>query len=307
MRNLLLILLLLPLISFGQKKISSYPHSTIINGHAYLLGYNDSANADYLYPYPVIVDSTVVSSLNIYNTNGTLTTNRNVAGGKFGLSFTNLNNLIVTDTSGNTLFDINKDNTPTSGMLFVNSNLNYSALGTSYGNYCFSHYAGAAKTGGYVNGSGNSIAFNSVSGIDNATIALNNIVLTKWDSALNNTAVNHLGGLTLAPTSAGGSGGGASPTITVRGDDLGGNITVLTGTSPATTAIVTTISFNVPYSIAPTCIILTPANALTEALTGASQVYVLQSSIGASTFTITSGSSALAGSSTYQWYYFIKQ
>lgn len=104
---------------------------------------------------------------------------------------------------------------------------------------------------------------------------------------------------TGTPGSAGGTGAGTSPTITVAGTDQDGVITVTTGTTPSASATIVTITYAVafPTNSFPT---LTPANALTAALSGIGMVF----STGSTTnFIITSGTTALTGATTYKWYY----
>lgn len=124
----------------------------------------------------------------------------------------------------------------------------------------------------------------------------------------NTFGVNHIKGTTSAPTIAAGVGAGSSPpTPTINGTDVGGYISLTTGTIPTGSATVATITFNQAYASSPRCIILSGANSTTSALSGVTMVCVPQGSITTTTFIITSGATGLAAATAYQWYYYIIQ
>lgn len=130
------------------------------------------------------------------------------------------------------------------------------------------------------------------------------------DSATAKFGVNHLGGMTSAPTIAAGAGAGTSPTVSVGSGstDLSGYINVTTGTTCTALATVVTITFNTAYAAAPKCIMIQPANGQTRALTpNAKLVYVDQAGITTGTFAITAGGTALSDATAYQWYYTVIQ
>jgi hypothetical protein len=101
---------------------------------------------------------------------------------------------------------------------------------------------------------------------------------------------------------AAGSGAGTSPTVScaagVTCHDNEGFLTVTTGTSPATSAVIATVTFS-GLRVSPACTI-SPANANAAALSGATQVYPV---VTLPSFTLNSGSSALTGATIYWWYY----
>jgi hypothetical protein len=115
------------------------------------------------------------------------------------------------------------------------------------------------------------------------------------------TLINHLVSGGSTPTKTAGTGAGTGPTITVAGNDTAGTIAVTTGTAPAASATVVTVAFAVGYSASPVVVLLTPANAVTAALTGASQVYI--GSIGTGSFSMSVGTTNLVASTAYKWYY----
>jgi hypothetical protein len=122
---------------------------------------------------------------------------------------------------------------------------------------------------------------------------------------INGTVISgkHFSGLTAsAPTAAAGTGAGTSPTLSLNANsnDLSGYLSVATGTAPAASATVATLTFGTAYATLAKCG-LWPANAAASALTGAAQAFV---PVGSNTaFTISSGATALAASTLYTWGY----
>jgi hypothetical protein len=119
-------------------------------------------------------------------------------------------------------------------------------------------------------------------------------------------AVYHLANAnTATPSIAGGTGAGASPSVAVTGSDIAGKISITTGISPSgSNTTIATVTFNVPYTASP-YVILTPADGTTALLSGTTMVY-----IGAATstgFVLTSGTAALAASTSYSFYYHVIQ
>jgi hypothetical protein len=104
------------------------------------------------------------------------------------------------------------------------------------------------------------------------------------------------------PTLTAGVGAGTSPTVNVAGTDVNGVISITTGTgTPATASVIVTLNFSTGYGAIPKTVILTPANAAAAALVGATQVFV--SGVTTTKFDVMSGSTGLAISTLYQWYY----
>jgi hypothetical protein len=92
--------------------------------------------------------------------------------------------------------------------------------------------------------------------------------------------------------------GGTSPTIV--GANSGGVITVTTGATP-TSDIIATVTYLYPFPNG-SSVVLYPANAATASLNGTSMTYATP---GTSKFTITAGSVALTGLTTYSWNYHV--
>lgn len=94
-------------------------------------------------------------------------------------------------------------------------------------------------------------------------------------------------------------GAGTLPTISISGLDQAGTITLTTGTKPAGSAIVFTVTFSNAFPATPRTVILTPAEAANTPGSGVSED---AASRAAGSFTVKSGA-ALAASTTYKWNY----
>jgi hypothetical protein len=103
------------------------------------------------------------------------------------------------------------------------------------------------------------------------------------------------------PGIAAGTGAGTSPTVSITGTDQSGKITVTTGTAPTLSGVIATITYASGFSFRTgTYPILFPGNAATALLSGTSMVFTT----GAQTnFTLTAGTVALTGATSYVWYY----
>jgi hypothetical protein len=107
-----------------------------------------------------------------------------------------------------------------------------------------------------------------------------------------------------SPTIAASPGAGTSPTVSlVNGSDQAGLITLTTGTSPAASSVVATLTFGLTFFLVPRSVILTPANAATSALSGAGQVWANSAGVTTTQFTLNSGTTPLAASTAYAWWY----
>lgn len=117
----------------------------------------------------------------------------------------------------------------------------------------------------------------------------------------------HLTGTGSAPTIAVGAGAGAGATVSVTGTDLGGYITLTTGTPTIPSSEVFTLTFATAYSSAPRVVQLTPANVNSAALSGISSVYADQADITTALFKGTIGAGGLGVSTVYKYYYTVVQ
>ena len=106
-------------------------------------------------------------------------------------------------------------------------------------------------------------------------------------------------GTTVTSTTGTGAGSSGSPALSINGANAFGVITLVTATTPSANATVLTWT---PSLSAPNKLIcvLQDANTNTDVLTGTTQVYLTSN---ASTITMTSGSAALTGGTTYIWNY----
>lgn len=105
------------------------------------------------------------------------------------------------------------------------------------------------------------------------------------------------------PTIAAGTGAGTGPTVAVTGNDNAGVITVTTGTTPTASATVATITFGTAFGVVPRAAPTFEANAAAAALSGTGKVYSDQASLTATAFQIKVGSTALAASTQYKWWF----
>lgn len=113
----------------------------------------------------------------------------------------------------------------------------------------------------------------------------------------------HLKGVGGTPSVSAGAGAGSSPTISVRGTDIAGEITLTTGTLPTLSATVLTLTFASAYGSTP-FISVVPANAVTALLSGATMVFP---TISTGALSLTSGLTALTAATTYKWDYIVIQ
>lgn len=101
------------------------------------------------------------------------------------------------------------------------------------------------------------------------------------------------------PTIAAGTGAGTSPTISITGDNQHGFITLTTGSTPSTSAVIATITFSAYYSFLGSSVTtITPGNA--ASIAGAQLVYTTGS---AGAWTLNSGGTALSASTAYIFKY----
>lgn len=166
-------------------------------------------------------------------------------------------------------------------------------------------------------GSAGGVAYNASGGILSATAAgtAGQLVQLNGSSApsatstpgsgtsLTTVTANHylVGGSTPAFTA--GTGAGTSPTITVTGTDKAGYVTVATGSSPTASAVVVTVTFNVAYGSTPASVTITDAASNDAVLSGNAKVWADQAGLATTGFTLNVGSTALAASTTYKWWY----
>lgn len=102
-----------------------------------------------------------------------------------------------------------------------------------------------------------------------------------------------------APTIVAGSGAGASPTVFITGGNSAGEITLTTGTTALPNDDLLAVTFSVAFTNAP-AVILYPSNGNACALSGATAIYVVSTT---GTFTLWSGTTELADSTEYRWFY----
>jgi hypothetical protein len=161
-----------------------------------------------------------------------------------------------------------------------------------------------------VEGSNNTIIGANVTNLDFELT--NNVILAdgtgnirlQFDNSGTAFINGNITGIASAPANTAGSGSGSGPSITIAGSNISGDITIVTGAGPAGgNATIATLtyanSFAFPTNSFP---IITPANAVTAALTGPTMVFATGTT---TTFSIVSGTTGLAASTTYKWHYSI--
>lgn len=114
-------------------------------------------------------------------------------------------------------------------------------------------------------------------------------------------AALHVRGVGSTPGIATGSGLGTGGSASIKGSDIAGEITAISGLLPMGGSTLVTVTFSSAYPTAP-YVVLTPANAATALLSGLTAVYVTDTT---TTFVITSGATGLGGSATYKWNYLV--
>jgi hypothetical protein len=124
-------------------------------------------------------------------------------------------------------------------------------------------------------------------------------------------SMRHLIGNSDNPTIEAGAGAGAGATVDIVGDDMGGYIVVNSGSTPASNDIVATVTFSAKYAKPPQCVLLTPGNLFTQGASIARACRVPcpgeSGSPTTETFTLYSSSTGLVASSSYVFWYFVKQ
>lgn len=111
---------------------------------------------------------------------------------------------------------------------------------------------------------------------------------------------NSLTGTSSTPSIAPGTGAGTSPTVGIQGTNIGGLITVTPGITAGAGATVVTVTYSSLTFSTDSYVTITPANAATALLSGATMVYVAGTT---TTFVITSGSSGLTAAIPLAWNY----
>jgi hypothetical protein len=115
----------------------------------------------------------------------------------------------------------------------------------------------------------------------------------------------HLVGFGAAPGVAAGAGAGVASggSVTLNGSDLGGSITVATGSAPAAAQPIATVTFAQPYAGLPASVLFAPANFAAASLALAARPWVDAAQVSPSGFVVRAGTTPLAASTGYQFYY----
>lgn len=103
-----------------------------------------------------------------------------------------------------------------------------------------------------------------------------------------------------APTIAAGSGAGNSSSVLITGDNQSGRIVLTTGSSPAGSTSVGTVTFSGALQSTPNCSVF-PNSTSAALLTGSALVYAANDSL--TSYQLVVGSTPLAASTQYSWKY----
>jgi hypothetical protein len=125
-------------------------------------------------------------------------------------------------------------------------------------------------------------------------------------TALTSITANHQLSSGSTPSFTAGAGAGSGPTITITGTDSAGYISVLTGSAPSASSVVVTVTFNVAYGATPRAVIVTPASSNEAVLTGTANVWADQGGVATTGFTLNVGSTGLAATTTYLFWYDVR-
>lgn len=107
---------------------------------------------------------------------------------------------------------------------------------------------------------------------------------------------------TPSPVIQAGAGGGAAST-SIAGTDVSGVLTVTTGTTPTTAALLVVVNFATAYDTAAKAVLISEANQATASLAVGARPYVGSWNTGG--WWINTSGTALAAGTTYQWRYVV--
>lgn len=129
--------------------------------------------------------------------------------------------------------------------------------------------------------------------------------ITTASIAAQQLELRHISGYGSTPSISAGPAAGTSPTVSpIVGTDLGGKISITTGSSPATDQTLATVTFASAFAIAPRSVVLFPGNR--DAGLVATLVYIDSSSMTTGHFVVKiNGGGTLATATSYVWYYLV--
>lgn len=97
-----------------------------------------------------------------------------------------------------------------------------------------------------------------------------------------------------------GTGAGSGATASVAGSDGSGVLTLTTGIGSLPSSTLGTLAFDQPYSMPPTCVLLTPANQAAASFSGG---LALVSNLKNNGFDVLSSLGKPLDSTIYKWFY----
>jgi hypothetical protein len=111
----------------------------------------------------------------------------------------------------------------------------------------------------------------------------------------------HFKGSSTTPGIAAGAGAGTGPTIALVGTDTAGKITLTSGTLPAISAVILTVTFASAYGTTP-YVVFSPGNGAAASLSALSAIYVTATT---TTFVFNSDTTAITAATQYIWTYHV--
>ncbi len=191
------------------------------------------------------------------------------------------------DVGGSTYFHVGagSGHDQIEGIDVINGNNNYVTMDGSFSGINFYNSISSAQTTKFAIDSSGYLAGGNISWTKEGTL----------------TPVNYYS-TSSTPGTVAGSGAGTSPTVFIAGTNEGGFINITTGTLPASSSGIITVTFSNSFNFPNNCsVTLYPKNSNTAQLSGVSAVFV--SSTFANSWSLTSGSVALAAGTDYSWSY----
>jgi len=144
-------------------------------------------------------------------------------------------------------------------------------------------------------------AYNDIGTLQTSVAALG----TTSDVTFRDVTLRHIKrGSQTAPTSVEGTGAGTAPTVSISGTDSAFQYNLTTGGSTATSATITTFTFNVAYASAPLVFMVPSSRTAWEAQSTAA-TSALVGAVSTTGFVFNIGTTALTSTTAYSWRFLV--
>lgn len=203
-------------------------------------------------------------------------------------------------TAGDSSGTITLSDSSVTNNIFMSASASISSISGNGGNGA---YAISASTGAAVI---NLAVGSRSSQISNTAISFTGgVSYPNFLNSATGVAANQLHGTGPTPSiTVAAAAGGSGSAVSLSGSDVAGYVTITTGVSP-TTGIIASVTFANAFSSNPKYVVISPANLAAAGLVNTKQAYVDQVNINNLGFSISSNSTALAGDTSYKWYYLV--